>query len=63
MAGFQNNFEDHRRLAEQLLESQAAIRKPEQASWKRGALEGFSQFLSNFIVACRNFIFNFFTKI
>jgi hypothetical protein len=31
MAGFRNSFQSHRRLSEQLLESQAAIRKPEQA--------------------------------
>ncbi len=34
MAGFRNNFQNHRRLSEQLLESQAAIGKPEQASWR-----------------------------
>jgi hypothetical protein len=31
IAGFQNNFQNHRRITEQLLETQAAIRKPEQA--------------------------------
>jgi hypothetical protein len=31
IAGFRNNFQDHRRVTEQLLETQAAIRKPEQA--------------------------------
>jgi hypothetical protein len=33
--GFQNNFLDHRRLSEQILDLQAAIGKPEQASLKR----------------------------
>jgi hypothetical protein len=32
MAGFRNSFQDHRPLSEQLLESQAAIGKPEQTS-------------------------------
>jgi hypothetical protein len=31
IAGFRNNFQGHRRVTEQLLETQAAIRKPEQA--------------------------------
>ncbi len=31
-AGFRNNIQDHGRSSKQLLESQAAIRKPEQAS-------------------------------
>ncbi len=31
IAGFRNNFQDHRRVTEQLLETQAAIRKPELA--------------------------------
>jgi hypothetical protein len=30
IAGFRNNFQDHRRVTEQLLETQAAIRKPEK---------------------------------
>ncbi len=38
IAGFRNNFQDHRQGSEQLLETQAAIRKPEQISeegyWK-----------------------------
>ncbi len=38
MAGFRNNFQDHRQVSEQLLETQAAIRKLEQLSeetyWK-----------------------------
>jgi hypothetical protein len=29
--GFRNNFQNHRRVSEQLLKAQAAIRKPEQA--------------------------------
>jgi hypothetical protein len=33
MASFRNNFQDQRRLSEQLLESQAAIGKPEEASF------------------------------
>jgi hypothetical protein len=39
MVGFRNNFQDHRRLSEQLLESQAAIGKPEQDAWR--GLQGF----------------------
>ncbi len=31
MAGFRNNFQEHRRISEQLLELQAALGKPEQA--------------------------------
>ncbi len=42
LTNLQNNFQDHRRLSEQLFGSQAAIRKPEQASWI-GCLEGLSQ--------------------
>ncbi len=40
MAGFRNNFHDHRRLLEQLLESQVSVGKLEQAPW-RGLLEEF----------------------
>jgi hypothetical protein len=45
----------HRWLLEQILESQAAIGKPEKAScsW---LLEGFSQLLTDFIKESRNFI-------
>ncbi len=35
-------FQDHRRVSEQLLETQVAIRKPEQAFWI-GLLEGISK--------------------
>jgi hypothetical protein len=58
----------HGRLSEQFLGPQAAfgttfkvtgvqvtIGKPEQANWK-GIKEGFSQLVSNFIEASRNFI-------
>ncbi len=34
MSGFRNNFQNHRRLSEQLLESQAAFGKPEQATYR-----------------------------
>jgi hypothetical protein len=34
IAGFRNNFQDHRRVTEQLLETQAAIRKPEPVMGK-----------------------------
>jgi hypothetical protein len=54
MAGFLNNFQDHRRLTEQLLESQAAIGKPEQAFWRGLLLEGFSQLVSDFVEASKN---------
>jgi hypothetical protein len=61
MAGFQNNFQNHRRLLEQLLKSQAASGNPEQAPF-RGLLEGFSQLVSDYIEACRNFILDFLHK-
>jgi hypothetical protein len=61
IASFRNNFEDHRRVTEQLLETQAAIRKPEQALW-RGLLEGISQIVSDFIEASRNFYLDFLYK-
>jgi hypothetical protein len=35
IAGFRNNFQDHRRVAEQLLETQDAIRRLEQAQIKK----------------------------
>jgi hypothetical protein len=57
MAGFRDNFQDHRRLSEQIFERQAAIGKPEQAS-RRGFLEGFSQLVSDFIEAGRYLILN-----
>ncbi len=59
--GFRNNFQDHRRVTEQLLKMQAAIRKPIQALWS-GLLEGISQLVSYFIEASRNFIWISFTK-
>jgi hypothetical protein len=52
MAGFQNNFQDLRRVMEQLLETKAAIRKLEQAL-RRGLLEGISQLVSYFIEASK----------
>jgi hypothetical protein len=55
MSGFWNNFQDHRRLSGQLLVSQAAVGKLEQASW-RDLLEGFLQLVSDFIEASRNCI-------
>jgi hypothetical protein len=39
MAGFRNNFQNHRRVSEQLFKTQAAIRKAEQAL-QRGLQEG-----------------------
>jgi hypothetical protein len=54
MAGFRNNFQDHRQVSEQLLETQAAIRKLEQLA-EEVYLEGISQLVSNFIEASRNF--------
>jgi hypothetical protein len=58
MAGFQNNFQDHRRLSQQLLESQAAIGTPEQASWRK-VLAGFSLLVSDFKESSENFILDF----
>jgi hypothetical protein len=60
VAGFRNNFQDHR-LSEQLLETKAAIRMPEQ-DLGSGLLEGFSQLVSEFLEASRNFIFDFLHK-
>jgi hypothetical protein len=66
MYGFQNNFQDHRRLSEQLSESQAAIRKLEQAPSRRlgTVLEGFSQIISDFIYGkqAETLFWIFFTK-
>jgi hypothetical protein len=62
IACFRNNFQEDGRVKEQLLETQAAIRKPEQALW-RGLLEGISKLLvSDFIEASRNFGFDFLHK-
>jgi len=58
IAGFRNNFQDHRRVTKQYLETQAALRKPEQALW-RGLLEWISQLLSDFIEASETFLFGF----
>jgi hypothetical protein len=55
------NFQGHRRLSEQLLETPAAIRKPKQALW-RGLLEGFLQLVNAFIEAERNFILDLLQK-
>ncbi len=52
---FRNNFQDHRRLSEQLLESQAANGKPEQVL--KGLLEGFLKLETDFIEASRSWIF------
>jgi hypothetical protein len=54
-------FRDHRGLQEQLLESQAAIGKPEKVScsW---LLAGFLQLLTDFIEASRNFILDIIHK-
>ncbi len=48
-------FTCYSRLSEQLFKSQAATWKPEQTSW-RGLVEGFSELVSDFIAASRNFI-------
>jgi hypothetical protein len=50
-------FQDHRRLLEQPLESQAAIQKA-----KTSFLKGFSELVSDSIKAFRNFLLNFSTK-
>jgi hypothetical protein len=52
---------NHRRLSKQLLESQAAIWKPQQASWRR-FLEGFKQLLRDIIEARLNFIYKIFPQ-
>ncbi len=61
MVGFWNNFQDRKTPFEQLLETQEAIEKLEQASW-RGLEAGFSQFVSDFIQASSNFSFEFLRK-
>ncbi len=48
-------------LSEQLLQTQAAMGKPEQAGGS-GLLEGFSQLVSDFIETSRNFILDFLHK-
>jgi hypothetical protein len=48
-------FQNKRRLSEQLLESQAALGEQEKAHG-RGLLEGRSQLVSDIIEASRNFI-------
>jgi hypothetical protein len=60
-AGFRNNFQVRRRISEQFLETQADIRKPEQAPGK-GLLEGISQLVSDFKEAGRNIILDFLRK-
>jgi hypothetical protein len=54
IAGFRNGFQDHRRVSEQFLETQVAIRKKKQAP-RGGLLEGISKLVSSFIEASRNF--------
>ncbi len=61
IAGFRNNFQDHRRVTEQLLDTHTAIRKPVKALW-RGILEGISQLVSYFIEARRHFNLDFLYK-
>ncbi len=61
ITGFRNYFQNHRLLSEQLLESQAAAWKPEQASY-RWLLESLSELVSDFREASRNFIFKFLKK-
>jgi hypothetical protein len=60
MAGLGNNFQGHRWLLEQLLESLAAIEKPEKGSW-RGLHEGFSQLVCDFMEATGS-LFNLLKK-
>jgi hypothetical protein len=61
VAGFRNNFQNHRRLWNNFLESQATAWKPEQASW-RGFLEGFSELVSDFVEATETLFEIFYTK-
>ena len=58
IAGFRNNFQNHRRVSEQLLKAQAVIREPEKSSLKRVT----GRKVSNFIEASRNFILDFLYK-
>ncbi len=60
---FKNNFQDHRWVTEQLLETKAAGRKPEAPNnLQRGLLEGISQLVSDFIEATVTLIWLSFTK-
>jgi len=61
MVSFWNNFQDRKTAFEQLLETQEAIEKPEQTSW-RGLQAGFSQFVSDFIQTSSNISFDFLHK-
>jgi hypothetical protein len=53
-------FSGSQGVTEQLLETQAAIRKPEKALWR--LLKGISQLLSDFIEASKNFNLEFLHK-
>jgi hypothetical protein len=54
-------LKNHEQLSEQLLQTQAAMGKPEQAGGS-GLLEGFSQLVSDFIETSRNFLLDFLHK-
>jgi hypothetical protein len=58
---FRNNFQDHRWVTEQPLETHAAIRIPEQ-DLCRGLLEEISQLVSDFIEERINFTLDFLPK-
>ncbi len=58
-AGCRNNFQDYRQVSEKLLETQAAIRRPETSSLKRVTATGRNFTTSDFIEASRNFILDF----
>ncbi len=45
-ASFRNNFQDHRQLSEQLLETQTAIGKPEQPPWRGFLLQSVNDFVN-----------------
>jgi hypothetical protein len=61
MAGFWNNFQDHRQLSKQLLESQAAIGKPE-TSFLESVTGRISTIVFDFIEPSSNFILDFLHK-
>ncbi len=58
MACCRKNFQDHRRLSKQLLESQATFGKPEQAPW-RGLLADFDNYCRKWFHKSKQNIFGF----
>ncbi len=64
IAVFQNNFQNHRRVTEQLSETQAAFRKPEQTLSEGGGglLEGITQLVTDVLKHAETLIWISFQK-